>query len=354
MTERSVFAGLAVLLAAGSLLVAPPLQAEDRPPAAKPTEGKRVEPAAAVAPAPLATNSRLPYPADADRWVDAVSTQAVIVSVPGVGDVTVRKQSVLVYRPAGDRMRWEDLIAQHVAAGTLPAGAEPRMQMLKLPEGEREGTNTYEDRVYATRVPGEHLTLGMVRNLRTQHLLVYAVLLQSKMEDTPALLFSRDTAGRLAEQARQRRIATPVPAGAVAAAPVIRLQGAQLRQLQESLTSDANVSPTVKRIAQVVFPQATSVTRSVWRTAAPMSDRAFVDYYLGEARRLGWGAPVSRDETHVGKPTLLFQRPYSGGVVLLRAQPTPVTTATPIPRASTTIFTFEMEGNINVSALLTR
>jgi len=342
-------AGLAALFLLGGV----PADAQDTAPDGKPEAAPRA-PEPAGKQFALATNSRLPFPPDADRWVDAISTQPAIVSVPGAGDVTIRKQAVLVYRPAGNAMRWEDLVEQHAAAGLLSPTAQPRLQLSKLPETEADAGNAYEDRIYSTGVPGEHVTLGMVRNMRSQHLLVYSVLLHSKFDDASALLYSRATASRLGEQARRRRIATPVPPGAVAGGSVIRFQGVQLRQLQVSLTGDRTVSPTVRRMAEVIFPQATAVTRSVWRTAAPMTDRALIDYYVGEARRLGWGAPASTDETQPGKPTLLFQRPYGGGVVLLRAQPTPATTPGALVRPSTTIIVLEVEGPVSLAALLAR
>lgn len=307
--------------------------------------------AEAAAPYALAQTSRLPYPTGADRWVDAVSAGTVSVNVPGAGVAMIRKQAVMVFRPAGDRMRWEDLEGMYSAAGILPPGAAPKLSLLKLPEGEPPAGsgNAFEDRVYRTRIPGEHVALGLIRNLRTQNLLVYAVVLSSKLNDAQALLYARSTVESLAEEARQQRLKLPPPAGAAPVAGVIRLQGAQLRQLQQSLVADPTVSPAVKRMAEVVLPQATAVTRSVWRTRAPLADREFFTHYTAQARARGWSAPLSRDESEPGRPTLLFQRPYNSGVVLVRAQPT--TGAQALVQPSTTIFQFEMEGTINVSAL---
>ncbi|MGZ5569456.1 MAG: hypothetical protein ACXWKG_20775, partial [Limisphaerales bacterium] len=41
----------------------------------------------------------------------------------------------------------------------------------------------------------------------------------------------------------------------------------------------------------------------------PVEDRQFFEFYLREGLRIGWGEPVSRDETRPGNPTLLFQQP---------------------------------------------
>lgn len=340
---------IGALLGAGICLAGlPSLTAaqEAGPPPVSPT-------GAATASFTLAQTSRLPYPAGAERWVDALGSNAVNVSIPGAGVTVIRKQAVLVFKPVGDRARWEDLEAMYVAAGILAPGAEPKLRLLKMPEGEparAASTNAFEDRVYRTRVPGEHLALGLIRNLRTRNLLVYGVLLASKLNDAQALLYARSSVETLTEEARVQRMQLPAPAGSVPAAGVIRLHGPQLRQLQQSLVADPGVSPAVKRMAEVVLPQASAVTRSVWRTQGPLSDRAFFDHYTAQARARGWGAPLSRDETQPGRPTLLFQRPYNSGVLLLRAQPTPARPEA-LLQPSTTIFCFEMEGAINVSAL---
>ena len=48
--------------------------------------------------------------------------------------------------------------------GRLAPGAEPKLSLLKVPEGEvTAASNAFEDRVYRTVVPGEHLALGLIR-----------------------------------------------------------------------------------------------------------------------------------------------------------------------------------------------
>jgi hypothetical protein len=301
--------------------------------------------------------SRLPYPTSADRWADALSTNAVTVSVPGAGVTVLRKQAVLVYRPALDRVSWEELTAMYVNMQVLPESPQPKLNVKKLPEPAAPGlvapaANAFDERIYRTRLPGEHLALGTIRNLKSQNLLVYAVLLNSKLDDAQALLYAHGVAESLAEEARQRRMETPPPPGGVPAAGVVRISGEPLRRLQASMQRDPNASGAVKRMASVVLPQALSLTRRVWRVP-PMSDRQFFDYYTAHARRVGWGAPISQDETSPGRPTLLFQRPGGAGVVLVRAEPTPIGPAA-VVRQSTTVHVFEIDGNIDVSVLVNR
>lgn len=300
----------------------------------------------------LGEKSRLPYPPGADRWVDAAGADPVTVNVPGVGFTSLRGQAAMVYRPQGDRMRWEDLTAMCVKAGILPADPQPKLTMLKVPEGEQATTgNAFEDRIYRTQVPGQHVALGLVRNLRSRHLLVYEMQLTSKLNDAQALLYARATIESLAEEARQQRMQLPGPPGGTPLGSVIRLRGAQIRQLQQALAKDPTVAPAVRRMAAIVLPQATTVTRRAWRTAVPLGDKEFFDFYTAQSKQRGYPAPVSRDESHPSRPTLLLQRPHNSGVTLVRAQPTAGVEGA---LGSTTVFVFDMDGNINVDALVAR
>lgn len=353
MTSRSRVLGATLLLLGVALWsVAPESRAaaDDKIPFSIGTS--TVQPAAPAG-VLLGEQSRLPYPVGADRWVDAAGADAVTVNIPGVGFTAIRRQAAMVYRPQGDRMRWEDVTSMCVKAGVLPPNPEPKLTLTKVPEGEGAAVgNAFEDRIYRTRTPGEHLAMGLIRNLRSQHLLVYEMLLTSKLNDAQALLYARGTVEGLAEEARQRRMQLPAPPGGTPLGSVIRLQGAQVRQLQQALARDPNISPAVRRMADVVLPQATTVTRSAWRTAVPLADKEFFDFYTAQAKLRGYPAPISRDESHPERPTLLLQRPYNSGVTLVRAQPSPAGEGG--GAAGTTVYVFDMDGSINVDALVTK
>jgi hypothetical protein len=358
MIGKSIKLGAALTVLCGAVVVSTLsgglAAAEDKLPFSLSTPGVSVPvaPLGGVAGYLLAEKSRLPYPSGVDRWVDARSDDPVTINVPGAGATLIQRQAALIYRPQNDRASWDSLGVLYEKAGILNPKAAPKLTLMKMPEGEAPKGNAFEDRIYETRTPGERLALGLIRNLQSQHLLVYQMTISSKMNDAQSLLYARSTVEGLAEEARVERMRLPGPPGSTSIGSVITLRGSQVRTLQNALTQDAAVSDEVKRMATVVLPQATSVSRTAYRTATHLSDKEFFDYYIAQARQRGYTAPISRDESHPGRPTLLFQRPYNSGVTLVRAQPTTNTIQGGLN--PTTVYIFEMDGAINVDALTSK
>jgi hypothetical protein len=304
----------------------------------------------------LAPKSRLAYPSDADLWVDAQGAPSVVV--PGVPVDAIKKLRVVVFRPKGDTLPFDPLKALYVSQGLLPAGAK---EALSISQTENTapglGVNQYETHVFETGAADENLVLGLVRNLGTQHQLAFAALLTGALDHAQAYLAGKTIAAELAEAVRLARLAPAPPAvlvpppGSVFAAPTNTLSGPLLPEVLKSIEQGNLVSPRVKAMARVVIPQATSITLKVWRTSAPLADEAFLAFYIQQAARLGWGPPISQDQTQAGRPTLLFQRPNNDGVVMVRANPAPLN---PSIRPATIIKVLEMEGKIDAASLRSR
>jgi hypothetical protein len=307
--------------------------------------GKGAAPGTQVAP-----TSQLPYPKGAEWWADAQGTPTAMP--PGMQMTDVQRVQALVYRAKGDALTWEQVTGMYVEQGILPPKPAFVLQSLLNPRSLPPIAEPVveEVQVYITQMGGAFLVLGFYRYPSSKQLLGYSVLLSGKVSAAQALVQGRAIAEELIKSAWVKRLTPPVPPGAEAAAPVQRLEGRRLRDLLQAIQRNPNVSARVKEMARVVLPQATAVTFYQWRTQAPVSDRAFFEFYIGQADRMQWGPAVSRDETQPTRPTLLFQRPNNEGVIMVRAEPT-----TPVlgqvNRASTTIFVLVMEGKIDISSL---
>ena len=299
-----------------------------------------------------ASKSGLPYPAGGDVWVDLQGTATA--PLPGVPLDGIRKLQVLVIRPRGDQLTWEQFGQVYVDHGLLEPRPKAGMSLLDAPNVELAVPgavlNHEETNLYPTRA-GQRLVLGLVRNLRTGHQLAYAVAIDGNLDNAQAIAYGKYVAKLLSGAAQVARSAPPVPPLAQPDGPVARLQGVHLQQLLNNLRQAPLLAPRLKRMAEVVIPQASAITLSKWRTPTPMADQAFFTFYLQAAANLGWGAPVIQDATHAGRPTLLFERPNNSGVVMVRAQPTPQNPLEPRAFPSTTIFILVMEGKIDVGAL---
>ncbi len=314
-------------------------------------------PAPAVAPFQVqsAEKSHLLYPPGAEVWADATGTLPATAG-PGT-PVSLLHVRALVFRPVGDSLTWSDHTALYTHRGLLAPGQKPSFSAVKVATGEEKtadpDANTEETNVYVPRSGGQFLVLGFFRNQRTQHQLAYAVLLQGSLTITQAVEQGKALATSLARQVKLARLGPPHPPGAVASAPSRAVTGPALQVMLQSIERSVLVSEKVKMIARIVIPQSTRIELWTFRTAAPMPDTEFVQFYADQARKLGWGEPISRDETQPGRPALLFQRP-DGGVAMIRAEPTPIAGGTPGVRPSTYLFVLMMEGKINVSSLRTR
>ncbi len=347
------------LLACGSpRLYAAPEEKTEQPAGEKavtvaPTSQPGKANAAPGSPATLhAPKSRLPYPADAEVWADATGTP--LNTPPGVPVGAVKRVSILVFRPRGDVLPWDRFVQIYVADGKLAPNPELKLGLSPLPKVQPAATapqNLEETNVYETRMGKDILVLGIIRNARTQHLLGYSVLVNGTLNNAQALVQARSMVTELAENARRIRISVPRPTNSVAAAPTWRIDGNRLRQLVQSIAKDASLSPRVREIARVVMPQATAIEHSTFRTPRPVSDATFLDFYTRQTARQGWGQPIIRDTTQVGRPALLFQRPYDGAVILVRAQPTTMTAPGMLGAPTTMIHVLVMEGKIDVSRL---
>lgn len=349
-----LFAG--ALVACGNpRLYAATGEAPESPEVEKPaaaTPGGREEKAAAAPVTLHGPKSRLPYPADAEIWADATGTP--LNAPPGVPVGAVKRVSILVFRPRGDVLPWNRFVQIYVADGKLEPNPELKLGLTPLPKVQPAATapqNLEETNVYETRMGKGILVLGIIRNTRTRHLLAYSVLVNGTLNNAQALVQARSMVTELAENARRIRLSVPRPTNSVAAAPTWRIDGNRLRQLVQSIEKDANLSPRVREIARVVMPQATAIEHSTFRTPRAISDSSFIDFYTQQTARQGWGQPIIRDTTQIGRPALLFQRPYDGAVILVRAQPTTLTAPGMLGRPTTMIHILVMEGKIDVSRL---
>lgn len=293
----------------------------------------------------LGPNSRLPYPADADVWVDGSgSFNQMVAALPGGSPGMLVSSSFIIFRPKGESLKIDDFAGLYVTNGYLANGATPAFKALALPSSEAAVvSNAKETFVYKTRIPGRWLVLGLIRNLRSQHQLASAVVLNGTLDTLQAT----SEANRLVElyggEAQRRRQAPPMPAGTMPAGPTARWEGAKLGQLLQSIERDNSISPRVKEMARTVIPQAVSINYSTWKTATPLADQSFVDFYTVQAQKLGWGEPTSTDLTQAGRPTMLFQRPNGEGYVMIRAQPSPSGPVGTVTRPSTTIIVLDLE-----------
>lgn len=307
--------------------------------------------------------SQLPYPEGADVWADARSDAAVSVPVNGRGTFRLDKVSVLVFQPAGQTLKWETLVALYTNHGLLPPSAEPKLEAKELPQGDLTVpagvVNLYQSRVYRTITPGEHLVLGVIRNLRSQNMLVYAVQVSSKLGDGEILGPVKAVVDELAEKARLERERLEkqkggeprprrmvVPPGSIATGPTLKLDGGRLRRMRDSLLRDASLTPQVRQALGTMLSRATEVRYSTYRTATQLPDQEVVDFYTKEGQKAGWGTPASTDTMPAGQVTMLFQ-PKRGGAVLVRGQATPSNPALKIPSPTTLLYLLEVDGNID-------
>ena len=341
--------GLAVLfLLVSAITPAPPARAQ--------APGRSVVAGVpGAAEALLAPKSRLPYPSDADVWVDAGGAVRAVVPAPGAGaPAIIQEARVLVFQPRADRLSLERLTALFAGSGILAAAQKPVLEASAVPpvkEGVADpNLNAGDARVYATPLPDQVLVIGLIRNIRSQNQLAFAVLFRGKLRPAQALLEARALVNDLAGKAKTRRQGLPVPPGAEPADTTVRLEGPALRQLQISIEAAPGISIKVKEMARAVIPQATAITRSTWRCPGRLSDARFAQFYRQEAEKLGWSL-VSEDVTQSGRPTLLFRRPGGEGVVMVRAEPGP-TLVGAATRPHTIVYILAMDGKINVNSLL--
>lgn len=293
----------------------------------------------------LGPNSRLPYPADADVWVDGAGTfNRRVAPLPGGAAGMLISASFIVFRPKDDNVKPEQIATMYTAGGYLMNGALPVFKAVALPTAESTSGNAKETFVYRTRGGGKWLVLGLIRNMRTQHQLASVVILTGTLDSLQAVGEANRLVELYAGEAQRRRAAPPMPTGTVAAGPTARWEGPKLAQLLDGIVRDPAVSARVKEMARTVIPQAVSINYSSWRTAAPLTDAAFLEFFMQQGAKLGWGAPVSTDETQPGRPTMLFQRPNSQGYVMIRAQPSPPPAIGATARPSTTIIVLDLEG----------
>jgi hypothetical protein len=198
----------------------------------------------------------------------------------------------------------------------------------------------------------ELLVLGIQKNAKTGQQQVSAVLFSGRLDRNEALGQAQALITELTVRAAAARDSVPVPTGSVPAARETRFSGAQLQAMLGGILQDPSVSTRVKEMARVVLPQATSLRFSVWRTRDYLPDAAFFDFYTQQGARLGWGQPLTRDQTQPEHPALLFQRPNNEGVVMVRAQP--AAQVRPGTMRTSHIFVLVIEGKIDASSLATR
>ena len=295
--------------------------------------------------ASLGPNSHLPYPTDADVWVDGTGTfNRSVGALPGGVTGTLGSSSFLVFRPKGDNLKIEEFAGIYAAGGYIADGSAPLFKASSVPTAEMTTVlNAKETFVYKTRVGGKWLVLGLIRNLRSQHQLASAVILNGSLDTLQAVAEANRLVELYAGEAQRRRQAPPMPTGTVPAGPTARWEGPKLAQLLQAINRDPAVTPRVKEMAASVIPQAVSINYSTWKTPSPLSDQAFVEFYTQQGPKLGWGAPPSTDQTQPGRPTLLFQRANGEGYIMLRAQPSQPGPIGTVSRPSTTIIVLDME-----------
>jgi hypothetical protein len=297
----------------------------------------------------IGPRSRLPATGGAELWVDLSgigSPGVTVLPTPGRPAAVIRQYSVLVFRPVGDNLSWEELTALYVNHGLLPS-APPVLNIGSLPPlaaAQGSPLNARDTRLYKAKNGSDYLALGLIRNLRSRNQLAYAVLLAGKLDNVQAALQANALAETLANDYLTRRNSPPIPMGAVSVQPSVTATGARLSALQSNIASDRSVSPRVKELARL----ASSATLYQLRTAAPLTDRQFLEFYTREAASRGWGQPISQDETRPGYPTLLFQRPTNDGVMMVRAAPSPPTIGG-LQRPGTIIVLLMMEGRFTTT-----
>lgn len=298
-----------------------------------------------------AKKSELFHPSDARIWADAAG--AVVSTLPDVPRNTVLQVRALVFQPKGDNLTWSELTQMLALKGALRAGQKPVFSAAKLATGEAATAdpeaNTEETNVYAGRTPDEFVVLGFIRNQRTQHQIAYEVVLKGPISAVQATAQGRSLSTMLALTYKFNTSGPPRPQGAVPTGPSRSLAGQQLRLLLESIEKSPTLARGVKSTARVVIPQATKVELWNFRTLQPFSDALLVNFYMNEAVKLGWGTPISRDESQPNRPTLLFQRPNETGVVMVSAEPVP-----PVPGSgsATLISILVIDGKINTGSLV--
>ncbi|MGV3722159.1 MAG: hypothetical protein ACO1SX_14710 [Actinomycetota bacterium] len=293
----------------------------------------------------LGPNSRLPYPTGADVWVDGAGTfNRPLPALPGGAPGMLVSASFIVMRPKDDNLKPEQLASIYSGSGYLPNGAQPVFKAAALPTADSTSGNAKETFVYRSRSAGKWLVLGLIRNMRTQHQLASVVILSGTLDILQAVAEANRLVELYAGEAQRRRSAPPMPTGTVAAGPTARWEGPKLAQLLNGIVRDPAVSARVKEMARTVIPQAVSINYSSWRTPTPLTDAAFLEFFTQQGTKLGWGAPVSTDESQPGRPTLLFQRPNNQGYVMIRAQPSPPPAIGAAARPSTTIIVLDLEG----------
>ncbi len=293
--------------------------------------------------AQVAKESGLPYLAGADVWVDQSGKPQAVV--PGIQPGQLEKMRVLVFRPRTNGVTLDAYAVPFVEQGLLNATQQPLLSAAQLPQGQNQ--NREETFLFKTSKADQFLVLGFITNVGSGNQLVYAVILDGKLNQAAALLQARTSVTGMAERARSQRLTPAPPAGSVVVGATNRLSGAALPQLLKAIVDNPRIPQRVKALCRSIIPQAVSVTYSKWRTPAPLKDDAFVDYYIAQAARMGWGQPVVKNLEQPGLPTLLFQIPDGGGVVMLRAQPEP---ATALTAEGTGILVLVMEGRIDVNA----
>ncbi len=305
-----------------------------------------VLPARAAVTVSAAPKSSLPLPPQADVWWDAQGTPTA--TAPGVQLGAVESLRVVIFRPKGDNLTWAQFTQLYVDGGILQPAAKVEFSALSVPRNEvlAPGAvlNAKETNVYRTRAEGEFLVLGLIRNLRSNNQLAYAVVLKGAGLDNPqALVQAQSLVEVLAEKARVDRMRLAPPPGARPVEAEMVLTGPQIGQLNQSIQRSPLVSLRVKEMAQQVIPRARLIRLGTWQTPAPMPDEAFFNYFTQQAQARGWDAPSVKDATAPGRPTLLFNRPDRAGVVMVRAQQTPLTTGR---RPATVVFILEIEGTV--------
>lgn len=325
--------------------------APELPEAVPPAEGQHpaTPPAELTAP-PVAPKSRLPYPAGSRLLVDAVGVAPSAPVAPGLSAAggLVRVAIVLPPAPARDLAA---LLRPLVSAGLLPPEAQPVLSV----QAASRGGSTPPDEANVYEGPGGTVALGLLRGTRAGPA-AYTVAFDRRVEPAQAVAVARATALRLAATAlaapgvpaRPGPAVSLVPAGAVPLGPQSRVQGVALQQLAAGIQQSPQLTPRLRRLAVGLLGQATAVTYSSWRTAAPLAGSAFAAFYSQPLILRTWGRPVVRDETDPQRPTYLFQRPDGRGVVMVRAQPhTPRSGGKPV----TTLYLLEMEGAISLAGL---
>ncbi len=302
-----------------------------------------------------ATQTRLPYPADAELWIDR--TPAGVPVIPGLRTGAIRRMDVLAFRPKNDQMTLDQAAMLYSTLQVLSPAPRPVMELVNppIPPAPAGAPQTSETvRVYRGMVPGQVVVLGSAQDLRTRALLIYLVQITGTVGNPEALLQAKTVVSGYMLEERGRRSQPPIPPGSAPVRPIVRFEGPRIQELAQSIERSATVSAQVKEIARVVLMQSSGVMYGAWQTSAPLTDQAFFDFYQTQTQKLGWGPAISRDETQPGHPTLLLQRPHNDGVVLVRAEPTARPVLGKSGGPSTTVVVLVIEGSINVSALKPR